>query len=107
MVEGMRPGAVIVDIAAPQGGNCELTELEREVEHQGVLVLGPINLPATMAHDASVLYARNVETLLREMVAEGELSIDLEDEVLAGAVITHRGNAVHPKFEHLQQEAAG
>ena len=104
MVEGMRPGAVIVDIAAPQGGNCELTRLEEEVEHQGVRIIGPLNLPATMAHDASVLYARNVETLLMEMIEDGELVIDLEDEVLAGAVLTHRGRVVHPKFSHLEQE---
>jgi NAD(P) transhydrogenase subunit alpha len=98
MVEGMRPGAVIVDLAAPQGGNCELTRLEEETVHHGVRLIGPLNLPATMAHDASVLYARNVETLLREAVAEGTVKIDLEDEVLAGSVVTHGGRVVHPRF---------
>ena len=107
MVEGMRPGAVIVDLAAPQGGNCELTRLEEEVEHGGVRLIGPRNLPATMAHDASVLYARNVEKLLHEMIVEGGIRIDLGDEVLAGAVVTHGGETVHPRFVRSSEEVAG
>ena len=98
MVDGMRPGAVIVDLAAPQGGNCELTRLEEDAEHNGVRLIGPLNLPATMAHDASVLYARNIETLLMETIEEGAVSIDLEDDVLAGSVVTHGGSVVHPRL---------
>lgn len=104
MVDGMRPGAVIVDLAAPQGGNCELTRLEDDVDHNGVIIIGPRNLPAEMAYDASVLYARNVENLLLEMVDETALVVDLENDVLEGAVITHGGRATHPKFTHLEQE---
>jgi NAD(P) transhydrogenase subunit alpha len=104
MAEGMRPGAVIIDLAAPQGGNCELTRLEEDVVHNGILIIGPGNLPATMAHDASLLYARNVESLLGEILVEGEVAIDLENEVLAGCVLTHGGSIVHPKFTHLDQE---
>jgi NAD(P) transhydrogenase subunit alpha len=106
MAEGMRPGAVIVDLAAPQGGNCEMTRLEEDVDHNGVIVIGPRNLPASMAHDASVLYARNVESLLGEFLTEGEVAIDLENDVLAGCVLTHGGKIVHPKFTHLDQETS-
>lgn len=104
MVDGMRSGAVIVDLAAPQGGNCELTRLEEDVVHGGVVIIGPRNLPASMAHDASVLYARNIEALLGEFVEEGEIAIDLENEVLAGCVLTHGNEIVHPKFTHSSQE---
>jgi NAD(P) transhydrogenase subunit alpha len=106
MAEGMRPGAVIVDLAAPQGGNCEMTRLEEDVDHNGIIVIGPRNLPATMAHDASVLYARNVESLLGEFLTEGEIAIDLENDVLAGCVLTHGGKIVHPKFTHIDQETS-
>jgi NAD(P) transhydrogenase subunit alpha len=107
MVDGMRPGAVIVDLAAPQGGNCELTRLEEDVDHNGVLIIGPRNLPASMAHDASVLYARNVQALLGEILTEGEIAIDLENDVLEGCVITHGGDVVHEKFLPTPNDTEG
>lgn len=107
MVEAMRPGAVIVDIAAPQGGNCELTSLEEEVDAGGVLVLGPLNLPASMPRDASVLYARNVEALLGEVLDEDRVVVDLDNDVLSGCVVVHDGRVVHPKFSHLEAEVTG
>jgi NAD(P) transhydrogenase subunit alpha len=91
MVEGMRPGAVVVDLAVAQGGNCELSKLGEEVVHNGVLLLGPANLPAETALDASTLYARNLLALIREMVKEGKIEIDLEDEVVDGSLVTHQG----------------
>lgn len=107
MVDGMRPGAVIVDIAAPQGGNCELTRMEEDVEHNGVRIIGPRNLPAGMAHDASVLYARNVQALIGEFLEEGEISVDLENDVLEGCVVTHGGDFVHPKFKQTDNTTEG
>lgn len=98
MVAAMRPGAVIVDLAVEQGGNCELSEADREVTSEnGVVILGPSNLAAGMPHDASLLYARNVHALLQLLVdKEGNLAPNLEDEVLAGAVLTHGGQVLHP-----------
>ena len=96
MVEKMKPGAVIVDLAAEQGGNCELTERDKEVRKHGVLIIGHTNLPATMPADASMLYARNVFALLQNIVTkEGALNLDLTDEVTSGTLLTHDGKVVH------------
>jgi proton-translocating NAD(P)+ transhydrogenase subunit alpha len=103
-VRKMKPGSVIVDLAAESGGNCELTEPgETKVEH-GVTIAGPVGLPSTMPDHASSLYARNVQALLGVMVNdEGELALDFEDEVIAGACITRDGEIVHEGAK----EAAG
>src|SRR6185295_17006429 len=103
MVRAMRPGAVIVDLAVEQGGNCELSQPDREVVENGVVILGPSNLAATMPHDASLLYARNVFALLQILLdAEGKLAPDLKDEIVAGALLTHAGGVVHqPTAEQL------
>ena len=91
-VRGMQPGSVIVDLAAETGGNCELTQPGETVVENGVKVIGPLNLPSEMPAPASQLYAKNLENLLGLMVTEeGELKIDFEDDVLAGACITHGG----------------
>jgi NAD(P) transhydrogenase subunit alpha len=90
-VERMAAGAVIVDIAAEQGGNCELTRAGETVMHQGVTVVGPVNLPATLPYHASEMYARNLFNLLKPALPKGELAIDWKDEVFAGAVLTHAG----------------
>jgi len=90
-VAGMRPGSVIVDLAAEAGGNCELTEADAVVVKHGVTIHGPTNLPATMPVHASQLYARNVSELLREFVKKGALALDLTDEIQAGACVTHGG----------------
>jgi H+-translocating NAD(P) transhydrogenase subunit alpha len=94
-VERMRPGSVIVDIAAEQGGNCELTRAGESVEHAGVRVLGPINLPATLPYHASEMYSRNLFNFLKPAIPKGELAIDWQDEVFAGAVLTHEGVIKH------------
>ena len=102
----MRPGSVIVDLAVEQGGNCELSEADREVVHKGVLILGPSNLAATMPHDASSLYARNVWALLQLLLKEGGLAVDTQDEVVAGTLLTHDGQVVHaPTAERLQPQS--
>jgi H+-translocating NAD(P) transhydrogenase subunit alpha len=94
-VAGMRPGSVIVDLAAEAGGNCALTEPDQVVVRHGVTIHGPTNLPATTPVHASQLYARNVTELLRELVKDGALAIDLGDEVVRGACITHAGEVVN------------
>jgi NAD(P) transhydrogenase subunit alpha len=91
MVAAMKPGSVVVDLAAEQGGNCALTRAGEEVEEAGVRIIGPINLPATVPLDASRVYSRNVLALVEHLTAEGRLAIDREDEITAGALLTHGG----------------
>jgi NAD(P) transhydrogenase subunit alpha len=89
-IESMRPGSVIVDLAAEAGGNAELTQPDEEVSHQGVTILGPTNLPSTMPFHASQLYARNASSLLQHLAPEGELVLDFDDEITAGACVTRQ-----------------
>jgi NAD(P) transhydrogenase subunit alpha len=84
----MRQGSVIVDLAAEAGGNCELTEPGSEVEREGVTIVGPTNLAATMPYHASQLYARNVTAVLQHLAPEGRLTLDFEDEITAGACVS-------------------
>jgi NAD(P) transhydrogenase subunit alpha len=94
-VERMKPGSVIVDIAAEQGGNCALTRAGETVLHGGVKIIGPVNLPSTLAFHASEMYSRNLFNLLKPALPKGELAIDWNDEVFAGAVLTHDGQIKH------------
>jgi NAD(P) transhydrogenase subunit alpha len=87
-VAAMRPGSVIVDLAAESGGNCELTEPGEEVIREGVTLVGLTNLPSSMPYHASQLYARNVVALLQHLAPEGELALDFDDEITAGACVT-------------------
>src|SRR5207344_1025918 len=89
-VAAMRPGSVIVDLAAETGGNCELTEPGEEVVREDVTIVGLTNLPSTMPYHASTLYARNVSALLHHLAPEGELVLDFEDEITAGACVTRK-----------------
>jgi NAD(P) transhydrogenase subunit alpha len=89
-VAAMRPGSVIVDLAAEAGGNCELTSPGEIVERKGVTLVGLTNLPSTMPYHASQLYARNVSALLHHLAPEGELVLDFEDEITAGACVAGR-----------------
>ncbi len=94
-VERMKPGAVIVDILAENGGNCELTRAGETVVHQGVKIVGPINLPSQLAYHASEMYARNLYNLLSPALKGGVLTIDWGDEVFAGTALTHAGAIKH------------
>jgi H+-translocating NAD(P) transhydrogenase subunit alpha len=89
-VAKMRPGSVIIDLAAEAGGNCELTQPGEIVERDGVTVVGLTNLPSTMPFHASQLYARNVSSLLQHLAPEGELALDWDDEITAGACVTRK-----------------
>jgi H+-translocating NAD(P) transhydrogenase subunit alpha len=87
-VEHMRPGSVVVDLAAESGGNCELTVPGEVVEHGGVSIVGTTNLPSLMAYHASQLYSRNIAALLQHLAPEGELRLDWDDEITSGACVT-------------------
>jgi NAD(P) transhydrogenase subunit alpha len=102
MVHAMRAGSIVVDLAVEQGGNCELSQPDREVVENGVLILGPSNLAAAMPHDASLLFARNVYALLQLLLdKEGKLAINLEDEIIAGSLLTHAGQVVQKPIAEL------
>jgi NAD(P) transhydrogenase subunit alpha len=97
MVEQMRSGAVIIDVAAPTGGNCELTRPGEDVEIGGVTVIGRTDLPGLVARDASEMYARNVTAFVELITDEdGGFRCDLDNEIVAGACITHDGRVIHP-----------
>ncbi len=93
-VQAMRPGSVIVDLAAEQGGNCAVTKAGEEVNHRGVLVLGPVNLPASMPFHASQMYARTVVNYLLHLIRDGSIKIDLNDELTRGPLVTHDGKVL-------------
>ncbi|MGD8318244.1 MAG: Re/Si-specific NAD(P)(+) transhydrogenase subunit alpha [Myxococcales bacterium] len=95
MVDEMREGAVIVDLAVEQGGNCELSKSGEMVLEHGVTIIGHPNLPAATPADASLLYARNIQALLLSMCSEGKVVLDLEDEIIDGALLTHAGEVRH------------
>jgi len=95
-VEAMRPGSVVVDLAAEQGGNCELTEHGKVVEHNGVKIVGYSDLPSRLAAVASQLYGTNIAHLLDDMGKAEGFTVDLEDEVVRGALITHEGQTMWP-----------
>jgi H+-translocating NAD(P) transhydrogenase subunit alpha len=102
----MKPGSVIVDLAAETGGNCELTEPGQTVVREDVTIVGPANLASTMPDHASSLYSRNVQSLLELMVDEGELRLDFEDEIIKGACITRDGEIVHEGAKQAAGAAA-
>jgi NAD(P) transhydrogenase subunit alpha len=101
MVHAMAPGSVIVDLAAERGGNCELTKAGETVVEHGVTILGPTNLPGTVPYHASQMYARNLVTLLKHLVKDGKLNLDMADEITRETLIAHQGEVVHPKIQAL------
>ena len=90
-VDGMKPGSIIVDLAAETGGNCEVTQAGVEIVRNGVSILGPLNLPSTMPLHASQMYARNVQAFLGHIVQEGKLRLDFEDQITRDTCVTHAG----------------
>jgi NAD(P) transhydrogenase subunit alpha len=93
----MPPGSVVIDLAASNGGNTDVTRPDETVVHAGVRVVGPTNLPAAMPHHASQMYARTVQNLVEEFVADGEFKVDLDDDIMASAVVTHGGRIVNER----------
>ncbi|NMH65387.1 Re/Si-specific NAD(P)(+) transhydrogenase subunit alpha [Shewanella salipaludis] len=102
MVEGMKTGSIIIDLAAETGGNCELTRLDEEVVHKGVTILGPANLPASAANHASQMYGTNVENLLNLLLdQQGQLTLDFEDEIVRDTVVAHDHQLVNARLREL------
>ena len=95
LVQSMRYGSVIVDLAAEQGGNCELTVPGKDVERHGVNILSPLDLPSSLSYHTSEMFSRNVTALLTEMLDVGNLNIDLDDEVVSGTILTHEGKVLN------------
>jgi NAD(P) transhydrogenase subunit alpha len=106
MVHSMKPGSIIIDLAAETGGNCELTQAGERVESNGVTILGPLNLPSTMPIHASAMYSRNISSFLQNMVKEGELNLDMEDEIISGSCLTHEGRIVNERTRQMVEGAA-
>ncbi|MDF1833036.1 MAG: NAD(P) transhydrogenase subunit alpha [Porticoccaceae bacterium] len=102
MVKAMKPGAVIVDLAAERGGNCELTKLGETVVAHGVTIIGPDNLAATIPHHGSQMFGKNIETLLEHLLGEeNQLQLDFEDEIVYETVIAHDGDVPHKRMREL------
>ncbi|MBW3533974.1 MAG: Re/Si-specific NAD(P)(+) transhydrogenase subunit alpha [Gemmatimonadetes bacterium] len=91
MLDTMRPGSVVVDLASETGGNCEATRMGETVERNGVKVLGPVNLPATVPYHASQMFSKNVATFLKELLDEGELALDFDNDVVGPTCLVHGG----------------
>jgi NAD(P) transhydrogenase subunit alpha len=106
MASAMASGSVIVDIAAERGGNCELTRPGETVVHQGISILGPLNLPSTAPYHASQMYGSNVAAFLKLMVKNGELTINREDEIIRETLVTHGGEVVNARVTELLGTAA-
>ncbi|MDH5804530.1 MAG: Re/Si-specific NAD(P)(+) transhydrogenase subunit alpha [Gemmatimonadota bacterium] len=107
VVRKMKPGAVIVDLAAEAGGNCELTQPGKDVVENGVIILGPANLPATMPTHASQMYAKNINTFLDHLLDDGKINLDLEDEIIGATCITHDGEVRHELTRKAMEGGSG
>ncbi len=105
MVDGMKNGAIIVDLAAETGGNCELTQAGSTVEYDNKLIIGPLNLASQAPVHASEMYAKNCFNLLELMIKENEINLDFEDDVLAGCLLTYQGELKHEGVKQLIGEA--
>jgi NAD(P) transhydrogenase subunit alpha len=106
-VENMRPGTVLVDLAAAGGGNCELTRPGETQVHNGVTLLAPLNLPAAVPGHASQLYSRNIANFLALIKKDGALQLNFEDEILSGSCVAHQGKVVNPRVASALEAAAG
>lgn len=91
MVQEMKKGSIIVDVAAEQRGNCALTEPDKEILYNGIAIIGPLNLPSTMPVHASQMYSKNVSSLLQHIIKDGKLAIDFDDEIVNRSCVTHHG----------------
>jgi NAD(P) transhydrogenase subunit alpha len=105
MVKAMRAGSVVVDLAAEQQGNCELTKPGETIVEHGVTIIGQTDLTSRMCAHASQMYSRNMEKLLLYVTKDGAWKLDFKDEIVAGSVITHGGAIVHPKVKELAEPA--
>lgn len=101
MIDGMAPGSVIVDLAAERGGNCEGTEADKIVNYKGIEIHGPTNLPATIPYHASEMFSKNISTFLLNLVKDGKLEINLEDEIIKDTLVTRDGEVVNARVRDV------
>ncbi len=101
MVRAMRPGSVIVDLAAETGGNCELTQPGEDVSVGGVTVIGPLNVPSSVPYHASQMYAKNIAAFLKLVVRDGEFHLDMDDAIVRDTLLTHEGEVVNERVRGL------
>ena len=95
MVDAMKKGSVVVDLAAENGGNCEYTKAGEVINQNDIIIDGTLNLPSSMQVHSSQLYAKNISTFITHMMKEGNLNIDLDDEIISGSIFTHQGKITH------------
>ena len=106
MISGMTPGSVVVDLAAERGCNCEPTEADQVVTTGGVTILGPTNLPSTVPYHASQMYSSNITTFLLHLITDGKLTVDLDDEITQGTLVSRNGQVINPRVqERLEPDA--
>jgi len=101
MVEGMKPGSVVIDLAASTGGNCELTQNDKTVVHNGVSIIGNSNLPSTLPSDASKMFGKNVFNFMKLMIKEGTINLNFEDDLVKGTCLTHNGEIVNERVKEV------
>jgi len=99
MIAQMKPGSVVVDLAADQGGNCEGTQAGKSVKFQGVTIIGAVNLPATMPIHASQMYAKNIATFLQYLIKDGQLNLDFTDDIISSTCVTHQGEVLNQRVK--------
>jgi len=105
MVKGMKPGSIVIDLAAERGGNCELTEPGKTVVKHGVSIIGELNLPSTVPHHASQMYSNNVVNFLKLMIKDGQLNTEVEDDIVQGATVVRNGEIVHGMVKEIMEKA--
>jgi NAD(P) transhydrogenase subunit alpha len=104
--ERMAPGSVIIDLAAEGGGNCELTQPGEKINHNDVIIYGPLNVPSQTPVHASEMYAKNLYNLLELLIKDGQLHLDWEDEIIVGSALTHAGEVKHSPTQDLLKKGA-
>ncbi len=107
MIQGMCAGSVIVDIAAERGGNCDLTRAGETVIHQGITILGPVNLPSMTPYHASQMFSNNVAAFLKLLVRDGALHVNTEDQIIQETLVTHGNQVAHPRIAELLKASEG
>jgi len=96
MVERLSPGAIVVDLAAEKGGNCDLTRPGETIVHNGVTIMGPVNLSSETPYHSSQMYSKNISTFLLHLVKDGQLNLNIEDDIVKGTLVAQNGKLVHP-----------
>ena len=104
MVKKMRPGSVVLDMATEFGGNCEISEVGETVVKHDVTIIGESNIPSLVATNSSEVYSKNLQALLEHISSEGKVELNLEDEIVAGSLITHNGEVVHERTKEALQK---